>query len=73
MRFMKIELLSIIISNLVLVIGAVWRMGLLLSKIEARLAHVEDKLGIFNGESLRRLSDLESRVLYLERIDLKPK
>lgn len=64
---MKFELISIIISNLILVVGAVWRMGIMLSKIEARLAHVEDKLGIFNNESLRRLAELEARVLYLER------
>lgn len=66
---MKIELISIIITNLVLVVGAVWRVGALLSKIEARLGHVEEKLGIFNNESLRRISDLESRVIYLERKD----
>lgn len=66
---MKIELISIIITNLLLVGGAVWRMGFILSKIEARLAHVEEKVGIFNSESLRRLSELESRVLYLERTD----
>lgn len=64
---MKFELISIIISNLILVVGAVWRMGIMLSKIEARLAHVEDKLGIFNNESLRRLSELEARMIYLER------
>lgn len=65
---MKIELISIIISNLILVAGAVWRVGFMLSKIESRLGHVEEKLGIFNTESLRRLSDLESRVIYLERL-----
>lgn len=67
---MKLELISIILTNLILVIGAVWRMGFMLSKIEARLAHVEEKLGIFNGETLRRLSEIESRVLYLERADV---
>lgn len=66
---MKLELFSIIISNFVLVIGAVWRVSVMLSKIESRLGHVEDKLGIFNGESLRRLAELESRVIYLERKD----
>jgi hypothetical protein len=66
---MKLEAISIIITNLALVVGAVWRMGFLLSKIEVRIVHVEEKLGIFNGESLRRLSDLESRILYLERIE----
>lgn len=68
---MKIELLSIMITNLVIAVGAVWRMGFLLSKIESRLGHVEEKLGIFNNESLRRLADLESRVIYLERTDLR--
>jgi hypothetical protein len=69
---MKLDLISIIITNLVLVVGAVWRMSFLLSKIEARLGHVEEKLGIFNGESLRRLAELEARILYLERTEKHP-
>jgi Holliday junction resolvasome RuvABC ATP-dependent DNA helicase subunit len=69
---MKLDLISIILTNLVLVVGAVWRMGFLLSKIESRLGHVEDKLGIFNSEALRRISELEARVLYLERVESRP-
>lgn len=68
---MKLDLIPIILTNLILVIGAVWRMGFLLSKIESRLAHIEDKQGIFNSESLRRISELESRVLYLERAETR--
>jgi len=67
---MHVEAVGIILTNIVLVIAAVWRMSAQLSKIETQLSHVNEKLkdhkegaDAFNI----RLNALEARILKLEQ------
>lgn len=63
---MQVETLGIVISNAILVVGAVWRVSASLTKIEAQLLHVNEKLNIQNEAAQGRFSTLESRLLNLE-------
>ncbi len=64
---MTIEAVGIITSNVVLVLGAVWRMSALLSKIETQLKHVDDRLNLHAESVKSRMDSFEVRLLNLER------
>lgn len=64
---MTTETIGIITTNVVLVIGAVWRVSALLTKIEVQLAHVIKDHKEDNESVNARLSAQEARILNLER------
>jgi hypothetical protein len=64
---MQSETIGIILTNLIVIIGAVWRMSASLSKIETQLSHLNEKMGLHQTNINQRVIALEERVTYLER------
>ncbi len=68
---MQPETIGMIITNLIVIVGAVWRMSAALSKIETQLSHLNEKMGLHQTNISQRVISLEERVTYLER-SLRP-
>jgi len=64
---MTVETIGIVATNAVLILGAVWRMSALLSKIETQLAHVIKTHEADSTAINVRLNSHEARLLNLER------
>ena len=62
-----LAILTIIISNAILVLGLVWKASRWVSRIETQLVHVNEKLNSHADSTKVRLDNLEVRVLNLER------
>lgn len=60
------QVIGLIVSNIVLVLAAVWRLSGSLAKIESQVASVNDKLTLHITHITERLSSVEARVQSLE-------
>jgi hypothetical protein len=64
---MKLELLSIILSNALLMLSAVWRISGKLTTMTEEIKHTNEKLDIHKNGIDLRLASLEERVKDLEK------
>lgn len=68
---MKLELISIIVSNAILMLSAVWRISGKLTQIVQEVKYLNEKIEIHKDTVDLRLANLETRVGELERNNWK--
>lgn len=59
------QIVAIIISNVILVLGAVWRLSASLQKVETQLVGMNDKMEITNKYHDQELTNLKTQVASL--------
>lgn len=69
---MTAQVIGLFLSNLVILIAAVWRVSFMLGRIDTSLNHMNEKLSLHQAATALRLTSLEERVTYLERLFRTP-
>lgn len=62
------QIVAIIISNIVLVLGAVWRLAASLQKVETQLVGMNDKMEIVNKYHDQELTTMKSQLATLSEM-----